>query len=549
MKKYLDQKGVEHLWSKLSMEDYPNNETLMAVINAIDETKADKSEIENLASETYVNEAINNIDIPNEIYVQNEEPIDAPAGAVWVDTDEDVGFGSGSGNGGVTSWNDLEDKPFGMTSATIQCTYDESHEYNVTLESGKKIYYLSGEVDRVSHNCDTLYACVHEPYYGTCEYSMGEPEIIWGTNALGYSDQVPMYSFTAVDGDASFDFVLLYWRGFDHPDFPGVLLEYEGEQIALPDDGWYVVGKYEGDGEYYIESLYGETITKIDEQFIPDEIARVSDIPEGGGVTSWNDLEDRPFYTEKETVAFNYYPNNPNNIVLESGDIIYYVGENTVYRDESLRVVIPELGQKKLLDSVEKTEYTAHDDEIGDLGLIEAYIIHEDNPWQYFNGVLFFNEWDEMSGGASVVDYEGERITFNVDGWYVLGEPDCMTEVYREFYHRLPEKYIPDGLLDISNVPNVYITYTEGEGNYFDEFYHTREALLNMRTAVGRMTQRFTGWMEIDGVMTAIQQITYIDDEDIIKVAPYGYSFDTKYFVISGEYSDGYPVTLVTVSE
>ena len=42
-KRFLDQEGVKHLWSKISMEDYPNNETLMAVINAIDETKADKN--------------------------------------------------------------------------------------------------------------------------------------------------------------------------------------------------------------------------------------------------------------------------------------------------------------------------------------------------------------------------------------------------------------------------------------------------------------------------------------------------------------------------
>lgn len=44
-KKFIDQKGVEYLWSQLSLEDYPNNEVLMAVLNAIDETKADKSEI------------------------------------------------------------------------------------------------------------------------------------------------------------------------------------------------------------------------------------------------------------------------------------------------------------------------------------------------------------------------------------------------------------------------------------------------------------------------------------------------------------------------
>ena len=42
-KKYLDQEGVKYLWSKISLEDYSNNETLMAVISAIDETKLDKN--------------------------------------------------------------------------------------------------------------------------------------------------------------------------------------------------------------------------------------------------------------------------------------------------------------------------------------------------------------------------------------------------------------------------------------------------------------------------------------------------------------------------
>ena len=44
--KFLDDKGLQYLWSKISMEDYPNNETLMAVISAIDETKLDKNVFE-----------------------------------------------------------------------------------------------------------------------------------------------------------------------------------------------------------------------------------------------------------------------------------------------------------------------------------------------------------------------------------------------------------------------------------------------------------------------------------------------------------------------
>ena len=46
LKKFLDEEGVKFLWSKISMEDYPNNETLIAILNAIDETKADKVDLE-----------------------------------------------------------------------------------------------------------------------------------------------------------------------------------------------------------------------------------------------------------------------------------------------------------------------------------------------------------------------------------------------------------------------------------------------------------------------------------------------------------------------
>ena len=44
-KKFLDANGVRILWDKISMQDYPNNATLMAVINAIDATKADREEV------------------------------------------------------------------------------------------------------------------------------------------------------------------------------------------------------------------------------------------------------------------------------------------------------------------------------------------------------------------------------------------------------------------------------------------------------------------------------------------------------------------------
>lgn len=40
--KFIDRNGLKVLWNQISLKDYPNNETLMAVIDSIDETKADK---------------------------------------------------------------------------------------------------------------------------------------------------------------------------------------------------------------------------------------------------------------------------------------------------------------------------------------------------------------------------------------------------------------------------------------------------------------------------------------------------------------------------
>ena len=49
--KVLDAEGVKVLFDLLSLQDYPNNDVLMAVINAIDNTKADKEDLENIQNQ------------------------------------------------------------------------------------------------------------------------------------------------------------------------------------------------------------------------------------------------------------------------------------------------------------------------------------------------------------------------------------------------------------------------------------------------------------------------------------------------------------------
>ena len=50
-KKFLDEDGLKVLWEQVNLNDYPNNETLIAVINAIDETKANKENIAYISEE------------------------------------------------------------------------------------------------------------------------------------------------------------------------------------------------------------------------------------------------------------------------------------------------------------------------------------------------------------------------------------------------------------------------------------------------------------------------------------------------------------------
>lgn len=75
-KKFLDQAGVQYLWSKLSMEDYPNNETLIAVLNAIDETKADKNEVNNLLNGKVNTSELNNYYTKTEVEQFHDEITD-----------------------------------------------------------------------------------------------------------------------------------------------------------------------------------------------------------------------------------------------------------------------------------------------------------------------------------------------------------------------------------------------------------------------------------------------------------------------------------------
>ena len=102
MSKFLDYAGVIQLWKRLSLEDYPNNETLIAVLNAIDDTKADKTELDTyLKKEDYIKSEIGSEAIAN-LLMEMIYPI----GSIYISAvslDPSIQFGFGT-------WEKIEGK-------------------------------------------------------------------------------------------------------------------------------------------------------------------------------------------------------------------------------------------------------------------------------------------------------------------------------------------------------------------------------------------------------------------------------------------------------
>ena len=102
MSKFLDYAGVISLWKRLSLEDYPNNETLIAVLNAIDSTKADKTDLDTyLKKEDYIKGEIGSEAIAS-MLIEMMYPI----GSIYISVyslDPSIQFGFGT-------WEKIEGK-------------------------------------------------------------------------------------------------------------------------------------------------------------------------------------------------------------------------------------------------------------------------------------------------------------------------------------------------------------------------------------------------------------------------------------------------------
>ena len=142
MKKFLDVSGLQHLWSQLSLKDYPNNEMLVAVINAIDEEKANKTDLNNyllikdyVAGETGGEVILDNYLTKNEaasMYApKNILEIAYPVGAIYLsvnNTNPSTLFGFGT-------WERIEDRfLLGASSTSAAGTTGGEVSHTLTVD-------------------------------------------------------------------------------------------------------------------------------------------------------------------------------------------------------------------------------------------------------------------------------------------------------------------------------------------------------------------------------------------------------------------------------
>lgn len=129
--KVLTEEGLKVLWNQISLDDYPNNDLLIAVLDGIDATKADKTEV---------------VDAKEEVLERLEAV--AAAGADWNQNDESaVDFIKNR-----THWIEVGDRTLVMEEQTVSCR-DNNYSMHTAIApiiSGKT-YIVT--LDGIEYEC------------------------------------------------------------------------------------------------------------------------------------------------------------------------------------------------------------------------------------------------------------------------------------------------------------------------------------------------------------------------------------------------------------
>lgn len=333
------------------------------------ETKEDASaklteakEYTDAAVANLVNSAPETLDTLGELaaaFESNDDMVSALDSAITNKADRSELFGG--------SWNDLTDKPFYEENNQTTIEWDGSTDGRVTFVVSGRTYY------KISDNTPTA----DDIAASTFELSNGESVSVTSELFTGFTNGM------AKIGD--------YLYVIDESTYTG-----DGDLSIASSDGIYVCVI---DGVYPSKFTYGAvTIHQLEEKFIPDTIARVSELPEGFS-GSWNDLEDKPFgdtepvyETVVENVEVKTYPAPEEGEGYIATTVVEYADGDLLVAGNKYKIVINGVeyystAKSSLNEAVkinllqESYELTNEDAFIGNIGIGTESSLNNNEPY------------------------------------------------------------------------------------------------------------------------------------------------------------------------
>ena len=344
------------------------------------------------------------LEIPTSAAVFNELALKAN------EADVQAAIGTKANVEHVHSWNELKDRPFGA---------EESVESTLIVDRQP----VTATADKI---------CLAEDGYSASWNYIVSNTVLTAGKQYRVTINDKQYIGTAVDGEQFSDWG--YEGGAVIP-----LVDESGNEVGHIGDivgaGYEKYCYYDG-GEVgtaytvsFEEVVVTETVRTLDEQYIPETISRTDH------THSWNDLEDKPFYSEgapfgsatsSDTGDTLYWDGNTANLeVIHDGLLSYY-------RISPAAPSIEEL-ETSLVDGAAMGLWT-HDGAIS-MGDARVLVCREDNT--ILSGYVF-------KKGIYALVYEGTYVSeINISGY----------TGFKGVIKTLDEKYIPDTIARIEDIP------------------------------------------------------------------------------------------------
>lgn len=315
----------------------------------------------------------------------------------------------GGGSAGLTevTWEDIKNKPFGETGINIIWDGNITDKDHLGIVPGFDFYRISPKI--LSE--DELLGTSISTYYsgGFLDGVISQDGLITispttnGNLIVMYGGQLPMLFVTSQLGEDS-----AFGQTFN-VEFTGV---------------WFLHSI--GDDEYThcIEKDF--SIKKIDKEYLPDGI--------GGGVTSWNDLEDKPF---GETGWAAVWDGNPETALEEPfdvpamGAILYKVSAKTPSQEECVGSYVRYIlsNEERVVSTIESAQPTDSEDcfvLMGDgMGLFTVALKDGSYNFMGIPFVLTAGVWSVVVTGAYTPLQLGESDVIKIDAKYL---PDGIGE-------------------------------------------------------------------------------------------------------------------------